>query len=285
MTVMYFVRHGQSEGNVRGGFAGRVDYALSEKGVRQARCTADFLRAVHLDAVCASPLRRAQATAAPIAADRGLAVQTRAGLIEFDFGDWEGLALDTLNARFPDAVPTWKYHLPDVACPHGERMADCFARAKTEFAALARDYAGRDVCVVTHGAFLKCLFCALHGLPLAEIDRVPWADNASVTKVVIGADGVPAIEYENYSAHMGDLVTGVSRALTEKWAREGAPVPQNGNVQCARRTGGETCSRRLLAFSPKGSLRGEKHFLTSPPANAPPETVDFLYLLVGGAMV
>ena len=48
MTVMYFVRHGQSEGNVRGGFAGRVDYALSEKGVRQARCTADFLRAVHL---------------------------------------------------------------------------------------------------------------------------------------------------------------------------------------------------------------------------------------------
>ena len=44
MTVMYFVRHGQSEGNVRGGFAGRVDYALSEKGVRQARRTADFLR-------------------------------------------------------------------------------------------------------------------------------------------------------------------------------------------------------------------------------------------------
>ena len=63
MTVMYFVRHGQSEGNVRGGFAGRVDYALSEKGERQARRTADFLRDVHLDAVCASPLRRAQATA------------------------------------------------------------------------------------------------------------------------------------------------------------------------------------------------------------------------------
>ena len=48
MTVMYFVRHGQSEGNVRGGFAGRVDYALSEKGVRQARRTADFLRDVQL---------------------------------------------------------------------------------------------------------------------------------------------------------------------------------------------------------------------------------------------
>ena len=216
MTVMYLVRHGQSEGNVRGGFAGRVDYALSEKGVRQARITADFLRDVHLDAVCASPLRRAQATAAPIAADRGLAVETRAGLIEFDFGDWEGLALDELNARFPDAVPTWKYRLCDVACPHGERMADCFARAEAEFAALARAYAGRDVCVVTHGAFLKCLLCALHGLPLEKIDCVPWADNASVTKVVIGEGGVPVIEYENYSAHMGDLVTGVSRALTEK---------------------------------------------------------------------
>ena len=216
MTVMYFVRHGQSEGNVRGGFAGRVDYALSEKGVRQARRTADFLRDGQLDAGCASPLRRAQATAAPIAADRGLAIETRAGLVEFDFGDWEGLSLDVLNARFPDAVPTWKYHLCEVACPHGERMADCFARVRTEFAALARDYAGRAVCVVTHGAFLKCLFCALHGLPLREIDRVPWADNASVTKVAIGEDGVPVVEYENHSAHLGDLVTGVSRALTEK---------------------------------------------------------------------
>lgn len=216
MTVLYFVRHGQSEGNVRGGFAGRVDYALSARGVRQARITADFFRDVHLDAVCASPLVRAQTTAAPIAADRGLPIETRAGLIEFDFGDWEGLSLDALNVRFPDAVPTWKYHLSDVACPHGECMADCFARARAEFAALARDFRGRDVCVVTHGAFLKCLLCALHGLPLCEIDRVPWADNASVTKVTVGADGIPTVEYENYSAHLGDLVTGVSRALTEK---------------------------------------------------------------------
>ena len=45
MTVMYLVRHGQSEGNVRGGFAGRVDYALSEKGARQARLTADLISA------------------------------------------------------------------------------------------------------------------------------------------------------------------------------------------------------------------------------------------------
>lgn len=215
MTVVYFVRHGQSEGNVRGGFAGRVDYPLSEKGERQARITADFLRGVRLDAVTASPLCRAQATAAPIAADHGLSVETRPALIEFDFGDWEGLELSTLNARFPDAVSDWKYRLHAVACPNGERMEDCFLRAQTAFAALVRDYADRTVCAVTHGAFLKCLLCALHGLPLAEIDRVPWADNASVTKVT--AEGSDCrIEYENYSAHLGDLVTGVSRALTEK---------------------------------------------------------------------
>lgn len=215
MTVIYFVRHGQSEGNVRGGFAGRVDYPLSEKGARQVRITADFLREVRLDAVTASPLSRAQATAAPIAADHGLAVEMCPGLIEFDFGDWEGLDIATLNARFPDAVSDWKYRLHAVACPHGERMADCFLRAQAVFAVLVRDYADRTVCAVTHGAFLKCLLCALHGLPLAEIDDVPWADNASVTKVTV-ADGVCRIEYENYSAHLGDLVTGVSRALTEK---------------------------------------------------------------------
>ncbi len=215
MSILYIVRHGQSEGNIMGGFAGRVDYALSEKGKKQAELTAEFLSGVHLDAVLASPLTRAVDTAKPIAARHGLDLVFRPELVEFDFGDWEGLPLAELEQRFPDAVPTWKYRLPEVVCPHGESMADCYARAKRALAAITAEYAKKDICLVTHGALIKCMLCVLHGYPLSEIDRAIWANNASVTKVVC-TGGQYTIEYEGYSDHMGDLVTGVSKALTEK---------------------------------------------------------------------
>jgi broad specificity phosphatase PhoE len=45
---IYIIRHGQSLGNLRNGFAGHTDYPLSELGHKQARITADFLKKEHI---------------------------------------------------------------------------------------------------------------------------------------------------------------------------------------------------------------------------------------------
>ncbi|SHH64434.1 probable phosphoglycerate mutase [Jatrophihabitans endophyticus] len=62
------------------------DPELSDTGRRQAAALAATLAEERIDAVWASPLRRAVQTAEPLAAARGLDVRRHDGLVEFDFG-------------------------------------------------------------------------------------------------------------------------------------------------------------------------------------------------------
>ncbi len=214
MGILYLIRHGQSEGNIRGGFAGRIDYPLSPLGQKQANMTADFLRDEHIDVVLSSPLSRAYDTAVPIARTRGLDVLQREDLSEMDFGDWEGLPIEEVARRFPDAIDIWNHEMYKTVCPGGETVRECFARAQRAICAIAETYADKTVCAVSHGALLRGMLCFLHGWPVEDIQKVMWANNASVTKLMY-TNGAFQIEYEGYSDHMGAYVTGVSSKLRE----------------------------------------------------------------------
>ena len=81
----------------------KVDAALSAIGQRQADETASFLAARQLDAVYASPMIRAQETAAAIAKPHDLKVIPIDAIIEADLGTWEGLSWDDIRQRDLDA--------------------------------------------------------------------------------------------------------------------------------------------------------------------------------------
>ncbi len=89
-TPFLFVRHGQTEYNVRGILAGSTDVALTETGLSEAAAAADILAGEPLRHVCSSPLRRARDTARLIAAPHRLAVTIIEDLRERDWGEWEG---------------------------------------------------------------------------------------------------------------------------------------------------------------------------------------------------
>jgi broad specificity phosphatase PhoE len=83
-TVVHLLRHGEVF-NPEGILYGRLPgYRLSDSGVRQAAIVAAFLADADLAAVLASPMQRAQETAAPIAAAHGLEIHTEDRLIEAD---------------------------------------------------------------------------------------------------------------------------------------------------------------------------------------------------------
>jgi broad specificity phosphatase PhoE len=83
-TVVHLLRHGEVF-NPEGILYGRLPgYRLSDNGVRQAGIVAAFLADADLAAVLASPMQRAQETAAPIAAAHGLGIHTEDRLIEAD---------------------------------------------------------------------------------------------------------------------------------------------------------------------------------------------------------
>ena len=87
----FYLRHGQSESNVRGLIGGATDYALTDQGRDEARAAGERLRGQDISAIYASPLQRAYDTACIVAeALGGVSVEAHEDLRERTFGVWEG---------------------------------------------------------------------------------------------------------------------------------------------------------------------------------------------------
>ena len=84
------LRHGATDWNRQGLFQGRTDNPLNDDGIAQAHAAAEKLRAIELAHVVSSPLRRAVQTAEIIANIASRTVTLDHGLIELDFGSFEG---------------------------------------------------------------------------------------------------------------------------------------------------------------------------------------------------
>lgn len=92
MKKLYFVRHGESEWNVLDKICGSTDVALTEKGKRQALDTGKKIleSGIKADEILYSPLIRAAETAMNISKMTGIPAREEPGLIEQNFGKWEG---------------------------------------------------------------------------------------------------------------------------------------------------------------------------------------------------
>lgn len=120
MKKLYFIRHGLSELNVQGKFAGTTETPLTDEGRRQAKAAGQLARQHDIDLIVASPLSRALETAQIIAkeisypADK---ILTNKLLIERDFGELEGkpwapdLNLDGFSDIETDDTLTERAHL------------------------------------------------------------------------------------------------------------------------------------------------------------------------------
>src|SRR6478736_5602619 len=85
------LRHGETALFAERWFAGRGDLPLTGLGEKQAGAAAARLAGRKVDAIVSSPLRRARQAADAVAAATGVPVSVEDGLMEVDFGAWEGL--------------------------------------------------------------------------------------------------------------------------------------------------------------------------------------------------
>src|SRR3954454_1867720 len=108
-TLVLFVRHGQTP-TTGATLPGRAPgLHLADTGKAQAERAAERISALkNVAAVYASPMERAQETAAPIARGRKLRVRTDRGLNECDFGSWTGGGLKAL-AKLPEWRTVQRY--------------------------------------------------------------------------------------------------------------------------------------------------------------------------------
>jgi glucosyl-3-phosphoglycerate phosphatase len=152
-------RHGQTIWNAEHRFQGQTDIDLDETGVAQAERAARLLAALRPDAIVSSDLRRAAATAAPLARLTGLEVSYDKDLRERSGGVWEGLTDKEIRERYPAAHAIW-------TPPEGETTMAVAQRAGAALERVAETAPpGALVVVVSHGAAIRLGTSHLLGLP------------------------------------------------------------------------------------------------------------------------
>lgn len=163
MTEVMLIRHGETEWNVGEIFRGRLDIELNGTGLKQAELLAEYLLATKIEAVYSSPLRRALRTAETVAHLHQLEVKIAPGLIDFDYGEWQGLPNQQVSSKYQELYAEWVRNPQLVTLPGGETLHDVRERAIGVVNEVVATYKG-TVVLVSHRVVNKVLICALLGL-------------------------------------------------------------------------------------------------------------------------
>lgn len=178
--LLYCIRHGESCYNAEGRIQGQSDVPLSERGLRQSEALAAALSGLPIEAVYASPLRRAVQTARPVAETLRLEIRTDPRLMEIDAGIFQDKIRAELDGLYPDEFARWKGGDPDFTIPGGESRRDLMRRGRDAFEEISRS-AYEQALVVTHGGLLAGALKALLEIPA---DRHPFVfENGSISQL------------------------------------------------------------------------------------------------------
>jgi len=185
MTEIILARHGETKWNVEEIFRGRIDIELNETGIKQAELLAEYLSHTKIDAIYSSPLKRALKTAEVIASHHKLDVEIAPGLIDFDYGKWQGLSHQEVKDKYKELYAEWISHPDKIKIPTGERLNVVRKRALSVVGNVIVKYKG-TVVLVAHRVVNKVLICALLGL-----------DNSHFWNIRQDTCGITTFTYEN----------------------------------------------------------------------------------------
>lgn len=164
MTTVYLVRHGQTAWNREEVFRGRADIPLNETGRKEALLMGQYLRGISMDSIYSSPLSRALETAGAIARYQGKEVRILEGLIDIDFGGWQGISHEVVRERYAELYRQWKENPHLVRFPEGESLEALRERALGTIQGVVRDRSDENLVMVSHRVVNKIVICGLLGL-------------------------------------------------------------------------------------------------------------------------
>jgi len=204
MVQIVLVRHGQTEWNRVERFRGRADVPLNAAGLAQAEAAGRRIAAAWQPAaVYASPLSRAVRTAEAIARPLNLLVLVAPGLVDIDYGQWQGLTPDEARQRWPEMVHAW-YEAPHRArIPGGETLAALQTRAMAAVRELAAGHEGQTIVLVSHTVVNRVILLGVLG---AGLERF-WGlgqDTAALNVLEVAGERLTLVTM-NDTCHLASL--------------------------------------------------------------------------------
>jgi probable phosphoglycerate mutase len=155
LPLVYLARHGETEWSKSGQHTGRTDIALTAKGEADARKIGVRLSSIAFSHVVSSPLQRARRTAELA----GYTPEIEPGLLEWNYGDYEGLK----TAEIREKRPGWD--LFHDGCPGGESVQEVCDRVDRLVERL-KGLSG-NVALFAHGHILRVIAARWVGQPVA----------------------------------------------------------------------------------------------------------------------
>ncbi len=193
LHIVFLARHGETAWSISGQHTGLTDLPLTERGERNARSLGERLSGLTFATILCSPLQRARQTC-ELAGFKELA-QIEPDLVEWDYGNYEGLTSAEIRKQRPD------WQLFRDGCPGGETVEQVGARAD-RIVKKVREMNG-DELLFSSGHFLRVLAARWLGLPV-DAGRFFFLDTASFSTLGYERElSRPVIRLWNDTRHVG----------------------------------------------------------------------------------
>lgn len=171
--MIYFIRHGESETNVKKVFAGRDDSLLTDKGRNQAFDTAAEIKreGLKFDRIISSPLKRAKETAEIIAKELGFGkeIEIKSEIIEYDMGSLTGTPWGIISSKIL------------IGAENAEDPSVFKNRVWNFIKELSKE--NHDILLVSHAGVARMLETIKENRDPKSFYDIPVMPNASVFKI------------------------------------------------------------------------------------------------------
>ena len=160
---IFFVRHGETDWNVRKMFYGWTDCDINETGLKQAQALGDHFKEIEIDGIYASDLLRAKHTAQFILGEKQIPFITDKDFREIHFGDWEDTEWKYIKENFSKELEAWRIGWKDGRLPNGESFKEFYRRVTIALEKVIEANKGKTIVVVSHHGTMAAMLCYLTG--------------------------------------------------------------------------------------------------------------------------
>ncbi len=156
-------RHAKTGKAYKGRYIGSTDLPISEKGVQQAEDLAKRLEMYNPCCCFSSPMTRTRQTSDIVCSKLGIPCEFKKGLVEIDFGAWEGMTFAEIAKSYPEEVDRWSSEGMDFHFPAGDKSSE-FSKRVQDVSSLLSQNPASPLLIVSHGGVIRTMICHFLGL-------------------------------------------------------------------------------------------------------------------------
>ncbi len=183
-TIIYLLRHGQTQWNLEKRMQGNMDSPLTDLGISQANKARASLAGCDLRSVYTSPLGRALQTAEIVLSGTDLIARVCDSFREISLGPWEGEGYDQVVNNYPIEHQNFWHCQDKFSLLGAETFRQVQKRIADELESIFNEQTGSDILIVSHWIAIKVAIAHYSDTPLSQLNDIADIENGGFIKLV-----------------------------------------------------------------------------------------------------